>query len=58
MKQIACWRKKLFGSQGTVLGPILFNIYVNELSNLPSDGLTLASADDTVIIYKQDTWKN
>lgn len=42
--------------QGTVLGPLLFSIYVNDLLNLDSAGTILGFADDTVILYDSDTW--
>lgn len=44
--------------QGTVLGPILFTLYVNELFNLPSKGRIVAFADDTAIFYKDNNWKD
>lgn len=44
--------------QGTVLGPILFTIYVNDLFNLPCEGKIIAFADDTAIIYQDKTWDN
>jgi len=44
--------------QGTVLGPILFLIYVNELSNWIGDGKIISYADDTVLLYEGDTWEN
>lgn len=43
--------------QGTVLGPVLFNLYINDLFELPSKGEILSFADDTVIIYKDKNWK-
>ncbi|KAL1447498.1 hypothetical protein WDU94_003516 [Cyamophila willieti] len=41
--------------QGTVLGPCLFNIYINELPGI-SKGRVLCYADDTVICYSGDDW--
>lgn len=43
--------------QGTVLGPLLFNVYINALCNLDINGRILAYADDTVIIFVGDTWE-
>ena len=40
--------------QGTVLGPILFLIYINNLSNLV--GKTISFADDTVVIFEGYNW--
>ena len=43
--------------QGTVLGPILFIIYINSLTSIPLFGGSLISyADDTVAIFFGDTW--
>lgn len=44
--------------QGTVLGPILFNIYINELLHLNTTGEITSFADDTVIFYSDVTWTN
>lgn len=43
--------------QGTVLGPILFNIYLNSLFNLPLCGDIISFADDTVVIYSDNNWR-
>ena len=42
--------------QGTVLGPILFTIYVYKLFNLPCKGDIISFADDTVVFYESQTW--
>lgn len=42
--------------QGTVLGPVLFNIYLNDLFSLEVEGDVVSFADDTAIIYKATTW--
>lgn len=42
--------------QGTVLGPLLFNIYLNELFHLSIKGHILSFADDTAIFYEDTCW--
>lgn len=42
--------------QGTVLGPILFIIYLNDLFNLPVMGSIISYADDTVLFFEGETW--
>lgn len=43
--------------QGTVLGPMLFTIYINDLLTLDTEGVVLSFADDTVIFYNAASWQ-
>lgn len=42
--------------QGTILGPVLFNLYINGLFSLRSAGHITGFADDTAITYEADNW--
>jgi len=41
--------------QGSVLGPILVSLYINDLGNLPLHGKIILFADDTNVFYQGDS---
>lgn len=43
-------------SQRTILGPLLFTIYINELIKHQDVGNIIAYADDTIIICTGNSW--
>lgn len=44
--------------QGTVLGPLLFTIYINSLLDIDTAGTILSFADDTAVLYTEKTWED
>lgn len=44
--------------QGTVLGPILFLIYINSLFKINSEIKIVSYADDTVLLFHGDNWES
>lgn len=56
---ISSFRQVKYGvPQGTVLGPVLFTIYINSLLSFSTTGTILSFADDTAILYEADSWHN
>jgi len=45
-------------SQGSVLGPILFILYINNVCNTKIDGQVITYADDTCLLFSDSIWKS
>ena len=43
--------------QGTVIGPILFLLYINDMLKLNIPGQIISYADDTALVFSDSTWE-
>lgn len=44
--------------QGTILGPVLFLLYIDDLFTLSAQNQIVSFADDTVVLYTAPTWNS
>lgn len=45
-------------SQGSVLGPFVFSLRINDIFELEASGIIIFCADDTAILYTSSTWED
>ena len=43
--------------QGSILGPLLFLIYINDLAHVSPDAISILFADDTNVIYRSQSYE-
>lgn len=44
--------------QSSVLGPVLFILYINNICNLCIDGKIITYTDDTCLLFSNNSWEN
>ena len=49
------WPPSMFVPQGSILGPLLFTIYINDLASHITEGNTYLYADDTAVVISADS---
>ena len=57
-KEIGEERSVEFGvTQGTVLGPVLFSLYMNDITKILKNETVICYADDTVVLTEAENWE-